>query len=112
MKIKLADALLRRKELQIKVDALKSISHKSLFELKATRRQITDQVDDLQLQIPKLEAGQVTRELDWHSRQLRLVDSVIQQANWTTDVEIADSVMQDYQEEKKPGLAGYEDSLK
>lgn len=94
--VKLADALLRRKELQIKVDALKHIKEKDLFEVRAARKQVAEGIDDIVAQVPKLTASQVTQELDWHSRQLRLVDSAIQQANWTTAIELDDSVMSDF----------------
>lgn len=97
MNIKLAEALLRRKELQGKVDILKQIQEKALFEVKAQRRQVTDSLDDIVAQVPKLRASQVTSEFDWHARQLRLIDAAIQQANWTTELFIDDSVMSDYQ---------------
>ena len=96
MNIKLAEALLRRKELQQKVDVLKSIQDKDLFEVRARRQQVTDSVDDIVAQVPKLTASQVTAEYDWHARQLRLIDSAIQQANWTTVVEVENSTMEDY----------------
>lgn len=96
MKIKLAEALLRRKELQGKVDVLKEIKDKNLFEVKAQRRQVTESLDDIIAQVPKLSASQVTAEFDWHARQLRLIDSVIQQANWTVEIEIDQTVMSDY----------------
>lgn len=94
--IKLAEALLRRKELAGKVDQLKTINAKDLFEVKAQRRPVTDSLDDIVAQVPKLTASQVTAEYDWHARQLRLVDAAIQQANWTCDVEVNDSVMGDF----------------
>ncbi len=100
MNIKLAEALLRRKELQQKLDVLKSIQDKDLFEVKARRQQVTENIDDVVAQVPKLTASQVTAEYDWHARQLRLVDAAIQQANWTTLVEVQDSVMADYKAEK------------
>lgn len=96
MQVKLAEALLRRKELQGKVDVLKSIKDKDLFEVRAQRRQVTDGIDDIVAQVPKLSAAQVTEEYDWHARQLRLVDAAIQQANWTCEIEVADTVMGDY----------------
>lgn len=96
MKVKLAEALLRRKELQGKVDMLKHIQDKSLFEVKAQRRQVTESLDDIIAQVPKLTASQVTAEYDWHARQLRLVDAAIQQANWTCEIEIDQTVMSDY----------------
>ncbi|HEX5359583.1 MAG TPA: hypothetical protein VFW49_00550 [Fluviicoccus sp.] len=96
MKIKLAQALLRRKELQGKMDVLRQINEKALFEVKAQRRQVTESIDDIVAQIPKLTASQVTAEFDWHARQLRLIDAAIQQANWTCNIEVEPSTMSDY----------------
>ena len=97
MKIKLAEALLRRKELQDKVAVLKTIKQDQLFEMKMQRRQVSETIDDIVAQVPKLTASQVTAEYDFYARQLRLVDAVIQQANWVTDVTVQDTVMSDYQ---------------
>ena len=94
--MKLAEALLRRKELNGKVDQLKQIKDKDLFEVKGKRQKVTDDIDDIVLQVPKLTASQVTAEFDWHARQLRLIDAAIQQVNWTAEVEVAESVLQDY----------------
>lgn len=98
MKIKLAEALLRRKELNDKVAVLKNIKLNALFEVTGKRSKITDGIDDIVLQVPKLTASQVTRELDWHSRQLRLIDAVIQQANWVTEVTVDKDTMAEYVE--------------
>ena len=94
--IALAEALLRRKELSEKVQLLKSIKQDGLFEVKVQRRAAHEGIDDVIANVPKLTAAEVTAEHDWHARQLRLVDAVIQQANWSTKVEVADSVMQDF----------------
>ena len=99
--VTLADALLRRKELALKVQVLTSIKRDALFEVKAVRKNVTENIDDIVAQVPKLSASQVTAELDWHSRQLRLVDSAIQRANWNTMVDIDSSIMTDYQPEEK-----------
>ena len=98
MKVKLAEALLRRKELQQKVDVLRTIKDRDLFEVVARRQPVADGIDDLVANVPKLEAGQVTREFDWHARQLREVDAAIQQANWTTELELKDANMADFKE--------------
>lgn len=98
MKVKLAEALLRRKELQQKVDVLRQIKDKDLFEVKARRQAVADGIDDLVAQVPVLNAGQVTREFDWHARQLREVDAAIQQANWTTELDLKDANMADFKE--------------
>jgi len=96
MKVKLAEALLRRKELHGKVEILQVILDKNLFEVKAQRRNVTESIDDIIAQVPKLTASQVTAEHDWHARQLRLVDAAIQQANWTCEIELDPMVMSDY----------------
>jgi len=94
MKVKLAEALLRRKELQEKVGQLKQIRAEALFEVKMQRRQVNEDYDDIVAQVPKLTTSQVTAEYDFYARQLRRIDAVIQQANWTTEVEIES--MEDY----------------
>ena len=96
MEITLAEALLRRKELQQKVDILKVIKDKDLFEVKATRRPVAEGIDDVVAQVPKLTASQVTKEYDWHARQLRMIDAKIQQTNWATMVDVDPNVMMDF----------------
>lgn len=96
--VKLAEALLRRKELQGKVDVLKQIKDKDLFEVKARRQNVADGIDDVIAQVPKLTASQVTKEYDWHARQLRLIDAAIQQANWTCEITVHDESMKDFSE--------------
>lgn len=96
MKQKLAELLLRRKELQGKVDMLKNIRDRDLFEVRASRKNVTESIDDIIVQVPKLTASQVTAEFDFYARQLRLVDAAIQQANWTTEVDVQPSTMEDF----------------
>ena len=98
-KIKLAEALLRRKELQGKVDTLKQIKDKDIFEVKYQRKAVNDTIDDIVAQVPKLTASQVTAEFDFYARQLRLVDAAIQQANWTVEVEVGDTVLGDFRKQ-------------
>lgn len=95
-KIKLAEGLLRRKELQQKVDQLSMINGKDLFEVKVKRMKVTDSVDEVTATVPKIKAAQVTAEYDHYAKQLRLVDAAIQQANWTAEIEVQDHVMKDY----------------
>ena len=94
--IKLAEALLRRKELNGKVEQLRAIKEPQMYEVVMQRRQVNEMVDDIQAKVPKLTAAQVTAEYDFYARQLRLVDAAIQQANWTTEIEVGDTVMADY----------------
>jgi len=97
MKIKLAEALLRRKELTGKIQSLAQIKQANIFEVKVTRKAAHEGIDDIVAQVPKLTASQVTAEFDWHARQLRLIDAAIQQTNWTTEIEVDQQVMSDYE---------------
>jgi hypothetical protein len=88
--MKLAEALLRRKELAAKVAQLQTIKGDQVFQMVVSRKNVTDSVDDITAKVPKLTASQVTAEFDHYSRQLRLIDAAIQQCNWTVDVPIND----------------------
>lgn len=96
MKIKLAEALLRRKELQEKVDLLRQIDARALYETKARRIKVTDNIDDVVAEVPKLTASQVTQEFDFYAKQLRKTDAAIQQSNWVTDLTVDSETMSSY----------------
>lgn len=96
--IKLAEALLRRKELQGKVDQLARVKAEDFAEFKVQRVKVQDGTDEIRASVPKVTMNQVTAAYDWHARQLRLCDAAIQQANWATGVEVQDSVVADYVE--------------
>ena len=98
MKIKLAEALLRRKELNDKVAQLKQINVAGLFEVKAQRKNVTENIDDIIAKVPRIKLNQVAAGYDWYAKQLRLVDAAIQQANWATDIEVGEDVMKDFVE--------------
>lgn len=101
MQIKLAEALLRRKELSAKVEMLKKFKDSHLYyEIRAQRVKVTDGIDDLSANYPKLEVNQVTAEFDHAARQLRLIDAAIQNANWTTNLDIDEMVMKDFESKK------------
>ena len=98
--MKLADALLRRKELQQKVDQIRNIKEKDVYEFRFERKQINDDIDDIKAQIPILELNQVTQEYDYYANKLRLIDAAIQYLNWTTDIVVTDIVWKDYVKQK------------
>jgi hypothetical protein len=101
MKIKLAEALLRRKELQEKVDVLKKFKDNQMYyEIRGQRAKVMEGIDELNVNYPKLEANQVTAEYDHAARQLRLVDAAIQQANWTCEIDVDSIIMQDFKDKK------------
>jgi len=98
MKIKLAEALLRRKELNQKLDQLKPIKIEKLYEVRAQRKNVTENIDDIVVQVPKITFNQVAAGYDWYAKQLRLIDAAVQQANWVTEIEVPADTMADYKE--------------
>ncbi len=101
MEIKLAEALLRRKELSEKLNLIRHIKDNQLYyEVRGQRVKITEGLEDINVNYPKLELSQVTAEFDYVAKQLRLVDALIQQANWTTALEIDPMVMTTYSQSK------------
>jgi len=97
---KLAELLLRRKELNEKVAQLGKIKASDLFEVKVKRVNVTDSVDDITATVPKLTVSQVTAEYDHYAKQLRLVDALIQSTNWTVDINTDNNVMGAYEAPK------------
>lgn len=98
--MKLAEALLRRKELQDKVSRIAVVRDKDLFDVKMKRQMVTENVEDIVAQVPKLTLAEVTKEYDHYSKRLRLIDAAIQQANWTTEIEVDNCVNEDFPIEK------------
>ena len=96
MELKLADALLRRKELQNKVNQIAAIKDKDLFEFKFERKQVNETIDDIKAILPKCDLAQVTKEYDYYANKLRLIDAAIQQLNWTTNITVDSKVWVDY----------------
>jgi len=98
MKLKLAEALLLRKELQEKVDRLRAINVDGLFKVEAKRQNVTDSIDDIVVKVPRITMQQVTHSFDWHAKRLRMVDAIIQQANWTTELDVDDSLGEEFKD--------------
>ena len=106
--VKLAELLLRRKELKDLVAARVDIKVKDIFSTKTVRKNVTDNIDDITMTIPKLTFSQVVGEHDFYARQLRLVDALIQKTNWTAEVDTgAEDLFKAYEvpEEVKKALA-------
>jgi hypothetical protein len=88
--MKIAEALVLRKHLELKVKQLEPIKvngDNGLFELHTERKKITDDIDEIKLQVPKVDLAKVTAEYDRYSKALRELDTAIQKANWEFDVD-------------------------
>lgn len=92
--MKIAEALRLREQLKNKVAQLERIKLEGeggLLETKITRQSVTDQIDQITMQIPKVTLGEVTAEYDKYATALRKCDLSIQQANWAYDVDFDDA---------------------
>lgn len=99
MDIKLAEALLRRKELAEKLNIVRQIKDTQLiYQVRNKRIQVTEQIESLDVDFPKLTLSQVMAEYDYCAKQLRLIDALIQQANWTTVLEVDPMVMESFKD--------------
>jgi hypothetical protein len=98
----LSAVLLRRKELQDRLARMKPVmeatNRNSLFERQVNRAKIDQGVDEITVAIPKLTWSQFSSEYNLLSSQLRDLDGVIQQANWTTMVEVDDRAFKEHSE--------------
>jgi len=91
-KAKLAEALLRRKELNEKVDQLKVINAKDLYNVQVRRQPVSDSIDEVTAKVPRISFNEVAAGYDYYAKQLRLIDASIQQANWTTEIDVKDTM--------------------
>ena len=99
MKVKLAEALLRRKELNDKVQQLHQIKSDAFFEMRIERIKVTDSLDEVRAHVPFLKANEITQEYDYYAGQLRKLDASIQNANWVTEIDVDDKAMTQFTEQ-------------
>lgn len=87
--MKIAQALLLRKQLEAKVkqlEPIKEMGDKGLFETKVNRINVTEQMDEVTIQTPRITLSDVTKEYDKYASALRKLDAAIQRANWEYEV--------------------------
>jgi hypothetical protein len=96
IQMKLAECLLRRKELQSHLDRLADIKSRDLFEIRVKRIKVMDGVDEVTANVPKLSASQVNAEYNFYAKALRNIDALIQNCNWTTEVPSSSQWFEDY----------------
>lgn len=91
--MKLAEALLLRKQLEAKVkhlEPVKQMGEQGLFEIKTQRAKVSEEIDEVRFQIPKITLKDATKEYDTHASALRKLDAAIQKANWEFDVDFTE----------------------
>jgi len=88
--MKIAEALLLRKQLEAKVQQLTPIKvngDNGVYEMKIERLPAGDNIDEARIQIPRVELSSITKEYDHYASELRKIDTAIQKANWGFDVD-------------------------
>lgn len=91
--MKIAQALLLRKQLESKVkqlEPIKNLGDNGLFETKVKRINVSQEVDEVSIQVPKMTLSEITSEYDKYASALRKIDASIQKANWEFDVDFTD----------------------
>jgi hypothetical protein len=91
--MKIAQALLLRKQLEAKVkqlEPIKQAGEQGIFETKVRRVNVTEQMDEVTIQAPRITLSDVTSEFDKYSSALRKLDASVQKANWEFDVDFTD----------------------
>lgn len=98
---KLAELLLRRKELNEQVERLKAIRVEHLYETVVDRKKVTESLDEVVARVAKVTYNEIEAAYNHYAKQLRQVDAAIQQANWTTEVAVDFDPMKDYEAPKE-----------
>ncbi len=92
--MKLAEALLLRKQLAQKVEQLRPLKingDQGVYQDQTQRIKISDDVEELRLKIARVDIKTVTREFDHAATSLRKLDALIQQANWAVDISFSET---------------------
>jgi len=101
--MKIAEALLLRKQLESKVkqlEPLKLQGDKGMFELQTKRMNVSENVDEVKMQLPRITLADVTETYDHYASELRKLDASIQKANWENEVDYAEKAAPKVKEEK------------
>lgn len=88
--MKIAQALLLRKQLEAKVKQLEPLrmnGDNGVFDMKVERVKVSEEIDEARMQIPKVTVDDITKSYDKYSSALRKLDAAIQEANWKFDLD-------------------------
>ena len=93
--MKIAEALLLRKNLEQKMSRLEIFKDADLYEVKTSRKQIKEgEIEEITSKVPKLSLKDVMEEYNALSKKIRQLDASIQKANWDCSV----SLPEDFEE--------------
>lgn len=91
MEMKIAEALLLRKNLEQKLGRLEVFKEADLYEVKTERKQVKEgEIEEIKTKVPKLSLKDVMEEYNKVSKKVRQLDASIQKANWDCSVTLPD----------------------
>lgn len=91
--MKIAQALLLRKQLEKKVAQLEPIKQwgeQGLLETKISRKNVNETTDEVTINTPRVTLKEITMNYDMYASALRKLDASIQKANWEFDVDFTE----------------------
>ena len=89
--MKVAEALLLRKNYEQKLSRLEIFKDAELYEVKTSRKQIKEgEIEEITTKAPRLSLKEVMEEYNNLSKRIRQLDASIQKANWDNSVELPD----------------------
>jgi hypothetical protein len=94
LKMKIAEALLLRKQLEAKVkqlEPLKLQGETGVYKTEVTRSKVNDNYDEIIARVARVELKDITSEYDHYATELRKLDTSIQKANWAFDVDYVEA---------------------
>lgn len=94
-KIALAELLLRRKELNALFSGRLAAQEAGITRDNVQRRKVNDEIDQVVGHVSLVDKDLLEKETNYYAHQRRLADSVVQQANWTTEVSVSGDLMSD-----------------
>lgn len=94
----LAELLLRRKELNALFEERMGAQQAAICRDHVQRQKVNDETDQVTGRVSLVDKDLLEKETNYYAHQRRLADSVVQQANWTTEVSVPHYLMVDDEE--------------
>ena len=102
--MKIAEALLLRKQLEAKVSQLQPLKiqgDQGVYDFSVERVSVNENLDEARMKIPKVDISSITATYDHYASELRKLDASIQKANWQYDVEYSEAPLPKVKAKKK-----------
>lgn len=92
--MKIASGLLLRKQYEKKIaqlEPIRQMGENGVLQTKVRRINVTEETDQLEIDVPRVTLAEITKEYDKYATALRKLDEAIQKANWQYDLDFSDA---------------------